>query len=663
MIYHFPVKRLRTAFCLAMIVTVTACGGGGGGDDGATLTTPLNNGNNLSNGDETHTIIGSVGDGPIKNAIITVKDANGGVVVTAMGNAQANYTLSVPTDSLFPLEITATGGIDIVSNAPPEFALVAVVMDSGDQTANLNPFSTFIVKIAQARPGGLTAANIAIAKDYVLSQLNFGFDETLIADPVSTPIDTNNVANIVKSSEALAEMIRRAHAEMMIAGSTLTQDQIIDALARDLSDGKIDGLGAGTVDPRLAAMANIAAGQVLVESLRNELRVGNVNVRAAMDNAIKTILPQATMTTADVVITERMLNQVKLVIEMAQEIAPNADLTTLSQQLANITSDSRAAQVKDVLSAEGRDTVNVVLKMIGTATVNELEAMNRRIRNENSAPTLNGSPIRIAKVDVAYSFSPTANDADGDALTFSITNKPDWANFNVNTGALTGTPTNEGEAQNIVIMVSDDKLTASLSAFSITVTAVAVDATPLAKNDSGYSTDGSAAITIPVLDNDSGLDDGPIQVSIIQSASKGTAVVLSNNTIQYTANGNDSGSDSFVYRITDADGDIAMATVMLQVTCGACATDVTLNLAWDANPEDENILGYNVYYGSSENTTSSLYKRFSANDVNFDLSLPSIDLNAGVDLELRTNDTICFTVSAYNSGGESNKSTATCSTI
>jgi len=570
MIYHFPVKRLRTAFCLTMIVTVTACGGGG--DSGGSASNPSNKDNNLSSGnDKVHTIIGSVGDGPISNATITVKNANGDVVVTATGNAQANYTLSVPVDTLFPLEITATGGIDMVSNAPPEFALIAAVMDSGDQTANLNPFSTFIVKVAQARPGGLTPANIAIAKAYVLSQLNFGFDETLIADAVATPIDINNVANMVKSSEALAEMIRRVYAEMMIVGSTLTQDQIIDALARDLSDGKIDGLGAGSVDPRLAAMANIAAGQVLVESLRNELRVGNINVRAAMDNAIKTILPQATMTTADVVITQRMLNQVEMAIEMAQEMAPSAGLTTLSQQLANLTPGNRAAQIKDVLSAAGRDAVDSVLKMIGTASENDLDSMNQIVRNQNS--------------------------------------------------------------------------------------------TPLAQNDNGYRADGSSAITIPVLNNDSGLDDGPIQVSIIQSPTKGVAVVLSNNSIQYTPNGSDLGSDSFVYKITDVDGDIATATVTLQVTCGTCATTVTLNLAWDANPSNENVQSYSVYYGNSENTTNSLYKRFTASDSSFDLSAPSIDINAGVDLELRTGDTICFKVSAYNLGGESGKSTAACSTI
>ena len=41
----------------------------------------------------------------------------------------------------------------------------------------------------------------------------------------------------------------------------------------------------------------------------------------------------------------------------------------------------------------------------------------------------------------AYSFQPTAKDANGDTLRFSISNKPAWATFSTTTGRLSGTPT------------------------------------------------------------------------------------------------------------------------------------------------------------------------------------------------------------------------------
>jgi hypothetical protein len=89
----------------------------------------------------------------------------------------------------------------------------------------------------------------------------------------------------------------------------------------------------------------------------------------------------------------------------------------------------------------------------------------------NHPPTISGSPATTATQGTAYSFQPTAADADGDSLTFAIANRPTWATFNVNTGMLQGTPgaSNVGTFNNIVISVSDGNASTPLPAFSITV--------------------------------------------------------------------------------------------------------------------------------------------------------------------------------------------------
>ncbi len=90
-----------------------------------------------------------------------------------------------------------------------------------------------------------------------------------------------------------------------------------------------------------------------------------------------------------------------------------------------------------------------------------------------AVPTISGTPPTTAKVGVWYNFVATASDADGDALKFSIVNKPAWLVFNTSSGRLSSTPTsaNVGTYSNIRISVSDGKGgTASLPAFSITVT-------------------------------------------------------------------------------------------------------------------------------------------------------------------------------------------------
>ncbi len=70
---------------------------------------------------------------------------------------------------------------------------------------------------------------------------------------------------------------------------------------------------------------------------------------------------------------------------------------------------------------------------------------------------------------------------DGDALTFSIANKPDWASFDAATGLLNGTPPPAavGTNSDITISVSDGQATVSLAPFSISVEApLTISGTP-----------------------------------------------------------------------------------------------------------------------------------------------------------------------------------------
>lgn len=99
------------------------------------------------------------------------------------------------------------------------------------------------------------------------------------------------------------------------------------------------------------------------------------------------------------------------------------------------------------------------------------EACNPPAAPVNSAPTISGTPPSAVETDQVYSFSPVASDPDGDALTFSIVNRPPWATFNTSTGRLSGTPTatSVGEYVEISISVSDGNAQAALAPFSIIV--------------------------------------------------------------------------------------------------------------------------------------------------------------------------------------------------
>jgi hypothetical protein len=89
----------------------------------------------------------------------------------------------------------------------------------------------------------------------------------------------------------------------------------------------------------------------------------------------------------------------------------------------------------------------------------------------NSPPLISGSPPTMVVESEFYSFTPVASDPDGDYLTFGITGKPAWANFDIATGTVSGIPvlSDVGVYQDIVIQVSDGSNTAALNPFNITV--------------------------------------------------------------------------------------------------------------------------------------------------------------------------------------------------
>ena len=91
------------------------------------------------------------------------------------------------------------------------------------------------------------------------------------------------------------------------------------------------------------------------------------------------------------------------------------------------------------------------------------------------------------------------------------------------------------------------------------------DAIPVANDDHppifGYS-----PITIPVLNNDSALDDTPLQLSVVSDPLNGTYIInpAPENTITYTPSLSFPGEDQFTYSVCDGDGDCSNAKVIIE---------------------------------------------------------------------------------------------------
>ena len=115
-------------------------------------------------------------------------------------------------------------------------------------------------------------------------------------------------------------------------------------------------------------------------------------------------------------------------------------------------------------------------------------------------------------------------------------------------------------------MITDTTGASSIAQVAITVTEI--DA-PTAADDAIEILEGSsAAVTIDVLDNDSFGSNGaasPDSLEIISSGT-GTAVVVNGTSIEYTPTLNQTGTDTFTYRIKDTVGKTSDATVTVTFT-------------------------------------------------------------------------------------------------
>ena len=186
----------------------------------------------------------------------------------------------------------------------------------------------------------------------------------------------------------------------------------------------------------------------------------------------------------------------------------------------------------------------------------------------NRAPTISGAPAASVVATSAYAFTPTAADPDGQALTFSIANKPAWASFSTTNGRLSGTPAaaDVRTYSNIVITASDGSLSASLPAFSITVSAVANRAPVISGAPAASVTVGSAYSFRPTASD----PDGQTLTYSITSKPAWAAFSTTTGRLSGTPAAASAGTYSNIV-ITASDGALSASLPAFTITVNAAA--------------------------------------------------------------------------------------------
>jgi hypothetical protein len=541
--WNTPLTTRLSTLLVAFLLTVGGCGGGsdkpssfgqGASSPPPPSPTPPPSGTISPDTIYETVVTGSVGDGPIVGARVRVFANSGALLMESTSGVNADYELTIKTQGRnYALSIQADQGIDLVTGMAPDFSLItAIHKPSKRSISNINPFSTLIFESAR-RNGAINDTTVAAAKNAVTTRYGFGLDTAQLPDPVETSITDENIHLIVKSSETLGEMVRRTRDALIASGRNIDGDGVVTALAADLVDGWIDGLGAIESSSRIAAVANVASAAVLVEAMSNELLVYGINATAAMDSSIRQVRPTApaTAVTSNVTIPASAFVQAVRVLRAAHLVDPDPVIAATIEVMASAEPDLAPKTLAARLPSGIQGALRRVTTKTAYASDETIDAVNIQARSSsliepdpeptpppsdpdpeptpppsdpdpeptpppsdpdpeptpppsdpdpeptpppvNNPPVISGSPSTTSvEVGTAWSFTPTASDPDGDALTFSITGRPSWASFNTSTGRLSGTPSSShvGTYSNIVISVSDGQATAALPAFSLTVT-------------------------------------------------------------------------------------------------------------------------------------------------------------------------------------------------
>lgn len=285
----------RWIYPLIMAGLLSACdSGGGGGDDGDASVTAAS-----------VSLSGAGVKGPMVGAVVnayaldtTATDFKGGLIGAGSTNSNAQITgLNIPIGQATPfiLEIVADADTtDITTGFTPILTTLTTAVTSemlgGGKPIYATPLTTMAVKLAIANADlndGLYAgdadgtssptefnAALSAAASQVIATVGFGMPNTIdiftaspiVNDATSSTADLLEVSAYRTAVEGLSAVIFEMQKTILLnnATSTVTTDDLLNALATDLSDGEINGELSGVP---IAAMTDIESGVITVQTI------------------------------------------------------------------------------------------------------------------------------------------------------------------------------------------------------------------------------------------------------------------------------------------------------------------------------------------------------------------------------------------------------------
>lgn len=213
--------------------------------------------------------------------------------------------------------------------------------------------------------------------------------------------------------------------------------------------------------------------------------------------------------------------------------------------------DSFVVTVSDGRGGVGTQTINVTVTAV------------------NDPPIFSPSSQSVStSEDTSRSITLAATDADGDALTYSVSAAASKGTVSISGSSATYTPNKDyNGTDSFIVRASDGKGGTATQTINITVTPVN-DAPTFAASSQAVSATAGAAKTVTLAATDI---DGDALTYTVATPGKGTASI-SGSTLTYTPGSAASGSDSFVVTASDGKGGAATQTINATVAAATVNT-------------------------------------------------------------------------------------------
>lgn len=573
----------------------------------------------------------------------SISDGNG-------GSASSSVAVTVNPINDHPTIVADTHSTseDTTSNIDPLANDSDVDGDILSITAATANNGTVTIKQAAAKSAG--AVNSTHTLDYV-PNANYNGSET-ITYTISDGNGGTGTSTIAVTIAPVNDL------PIAVADTATTSEDIavnINVLANDTdADGE-------TLTVQSATATN---GSVVINSDQTLTYTPNANFNGS-DTINYTINDPANVTASSTVaVTITAVNDIPVAV--ADTSSLDEDSSTIIDVLANDTdADGDTLSLTTVSATNGNVSVNTdkTLSYVPNANFNGTDTINYQISDGNDGTasgtvsvtvvSINDNPIAISDTasgpeDTLLTVAAAANDTDvdGDTLTIKTATVPTGVGSVVvnSVNALEYTPAANYNGSTTISYTIDDGNGGSAIA-TVAVTITAVNDNPVATNDS-VSTNEDTLVNVAVLSNDSDVDNDTLTV-VSATATNGSAVIVSDTTINYTPNANFNGSDTLTYNISDGNGGTATANVAITINA---VNDAPVANADTATTSEDTLANINVIANDTDVEVDSLTVT-AATASNGNVVVQSDQsLNYTPNTDYNGSDTINYTISDGNGG-------------